>query len=99
MGLSIRVMVAILELLDIESKLLFEVNLFSRNWTVPAVAFLHWLTEKQCLADIEFLVEAGGYLAARGGYGSSKQPNYQIRNHIERWFHTVNRPIDRFQSF
>jgi hypothetical protein len=30
----------------------------------PAAAFLHRLTEKHNIADIEFLVDAGGYLTA-----------------------------------
>ena len=84
--------------IDTDSKLLLEVDVFSRRGTDPAAAFLHRLTEKHDVSDTEFLTDAGGYLTAlalnlRGG------PNYSERNLIEKWFQTVTMRIDRFHSF
>ena len=50
--------------IDADSKLLLEIDVFSRRRTDPAAAFLHRLTEKRDLADTEFFVDAGGYLTA-----------------------------------
>lgn len=47
--------------IDTESKLLLEVDIYSRRGTDPTAAFLHRLTEKHNVADTEFLVNAGGY--------------------------------------
>jgi len=84
---------------DTDSKLLLEIDVFSRHGTDPAAAFLHRLTEKHDFADAEFLVDAGGYLTALARHELSGQLNYRIRNHIEKWFQTVTMRIDRFHSF
>ncbi|GGN88453.1 hypothetical protein GCM10009030_08190 [Haloarcula pellucida] len=44
---------------DTESKLLLEVDVFSRRETAPAAAFLHRLTQKHDVAETVFLVDAG----------------------------------------
>ena len=85
--------------IDTESKLLLEVDVFSRRGSDPAAAFLHRLTEKHDLADAEFLVDAASYLTALARRELSGQLNYRERNHIEKWFHTVVMRIDRFHSF
>ena len=85
--------------IDTESKLLLEVDVFSRRGTDPAAAFLHRLTEKHDVADAEFLVDAGGYLTALARRELSGQLDYSERNHIEKWFQTVAMRIDRFHSF
>ena len=46
--------------LDIESKLVLEIDVYSRLGTDPAAAFLHRLFEKHEVSDAEFLVDAGG---------------------------------------
>jgi len=85
--------------IDTDSKVLLEVDVFSRRGTDPATAFLHRFTEKHDVSDTEFLTDAGGYLTAlarpdlRGGL------NYSERNLIEKWFQTVTMRIDRFHSF
>jgi len=83
---------------DTESKLLLEVDVFSRRGIGPAAAFLHRLTEKHDVADTESLVDAAGYLTALAHRELSGQLNYRERNHIEKWFHTVTMRIDRFHS-
>jgi len=85
--------------IDIESKLLLEIDVFSRRGTDPAAAFLHRLTEKHDIADTEFLVDAAGYLTALARRELSGQLDYRERNHIEKWFQTVAMRIDRFHSF
>jgi len=50
--------------IDTESKLLLEIDVFSRCGTDPAAAFLSRLEEKQDLDETGFLVDAGGYLTA-----------------------------------
>jgi putative transposase len=82
-----------------ESKLLLEVDVYSRRGTDPAAAFLHRLTEKHDVNDTEFLVDGGGYLTALARHELSGQLNYSTRNHIEKWFQTVAMRIDRFHSF
>ncbi|GCF15081.1 hypothetical protein Harman_30160 [Haloarcula mannanilytica] len=84
---------------DTESKLLLEVDVFSRRGTDPAAAFLHRLTQKHDVADSVFLVDAGGYLTALSRHDLSGRLDYRIRNHIEKWFQTVTMRIDRFHSF
>jgi len=84
---------------DTESKLLLEVDVFSRRGTDPAAAFLHRLTQKHDIADTEFLVDAGGYLTALSRHDLSGRLDYRIRNHIEKWFQTVTMRIDRFHAF
>jgi len=85
--------------IDTESKLLLEVDVFSRPGTDPAAAFLHRLPEKHDIGDIVFLVDTGGYLTALARHELSGQLGYTDRNHIEKWFHTVTMRIERFHSF
>ncbi|ELZ15678.1 IS6 family transposase [Natrinema limicola] len=85
--------------IDTESKLLLEIDVYSRRGTDPAAAFLHRLTEKHDVSDTEFLVDGGGYLTALFRHDLSGQLNYTDRNHIEKWFQTVSMRIDRFHSF
>ena len=84
--------------IDTDSKLLLEVDVYSRRGTDPAAAFLHRLTEKHDVADTEFLVDAGGYLTALARHDLSGHLDYHDRNHIEKWFQTVTMRIDRFHS-
>ena len=85
--------------IDTDSKLLLEVDVYSRRGTDPAAAFLHRLTEKHNVSETEFLVDAGGYLTALARHELSGQLNYTHRNHIEKWFQTVTMRTDRFYSF
>ena len=84
---------------DTESKLLLEVDIFSRRGTDLAAAFLHRLTQKHDVAETVFLVDAGGYLTALSRHDLSGRLNCRIQNHIEKWFQTVTMRIDRFHSF
>ncbi|WP_159904778.1 IS6 family transposase [Salinirussus salinus] len=84
---------------DIESKLLLEVDALSHPGTDPAAAFLHRLTEKHDVADSVFLVDAGGYLTALSRHDLSGRLDYRMRNHIEKWFQTVTMRIDRLHAF
>ena len=85
--------------IDVESKLLLEIDVFGRRGTDPAAAFLHRLTEKHEVADATFLVDAGGYLTALFRHNLSAQLSYSERNYIEKWFQTVAMRIERFHSF
>ncbi|ELY56422.1 transposase [Natronococcus jeotgali DSM 18795] len=85
--------------IDTESKLLLEIDVYSRRGTDPAAAFLHRLTEKHDIDDTEFLVDAGGYLTALSRHDLSGHLNYSDRNTIEKLFQTVSMRIDRFHSF
>ncbi|WP_252698660.1 IS6 family transposase [Natronosalvus vescus] len=85
--------------IDTKSKLLLEIDVFSRRGTDPAAAFLHRLEEKHDLDDTAFLVDAGGYLTSLARRKLSGQLDYIERNHIEKWFQTVSMRIDRFHSF
>jgi transposase-like protein len=85
--------------IDTESKLLLEVDVFSRRGTDPAAAFLHRLEEKHDVVDAEFLVDAAGYLTALFRRELSGQLEYRERNTIEKWFQTLSMRIDRFHSF
>ncbi|MFB9811557.1 IS6 family transposase [Haloarcula sebkhae] len=83
---------------DTDSKLLLEVDVFSRRGTDPAAASLHRLTQKHDVAETEFLVDAGGYLTALARRELSGRLDYRTRNHIEKWFLTMTMRIDRFRS-
>jgi transposase-like protein len=50
--------------IDTDSKLLLEVDVFSRRGVGPAAAFLHRLTEDHEVSDTDFFVDGGGYLTA-----------------------------------
>jgi transposase-like protein len=84
--------------IDTESKLLLEIDVYSRRGTDPAAAFLHRLTEKHDLSETEFLVDAMGYLTALFRLDLSGHLDYRDRNHIEKWFQTLTMRIDRFHS-
>ncbi|ELY94332.1 transposase [Natrialba chahannaoensis JCM 10990] len=62
--------------IDTESKLWLEIDVFSRHGTNPAAAFLHRLTEKHDIDKTEFLVDAGGYLAALARHELSGHLDY-----------------------
>ena len=47
--------------IDLDSKLILDAELFGRNGTDPAAAFLHRLTEKHDLSETVFLVDGFGY--------------------------------------
>jgi len=74
---------------DVDSKLLLEVDVFSRRGTDPATAFLHRLTQKHNVAETVFLVDAGGYLTALSRHDLSGRLDYRLRNHIKKWFQTL----------
>ena len=84
---------------DTDSKLLLDIEVFSRRGTDPASAFLHRLTAKHEVVDTEFLVDAGRYLTALARRELSGQLNYSKRNLVEKLFQTVAMRIDRFHSF
>ncbi|GGN94886.1 hypothetical protein GCM10009030_21680 [Haloarcula pellucida] len=84
---------------DTDSKLLLEIDVFSRRGTDPVAALLHRLTEKHDVDETEFLVDAGGYLTALARQKLSGRFDYRTRNHIEKWIQTVTMRIDRFHSF
>jgi transposase-like protein len=85
--------------IDTDSKLLLEIDVFSRRGTDPAAAFLHRLEEKHDVSDAEFLVDAAGYLTALFRRGLSGQLEYRERNTVEKWFQTLAMRIDRFHAF
>jgi len=85
--------------IDTDSKLLLDIDVYSRRGIDPATAFLHRLIEKHEVSDTEFLVDGGGYLTALFRHKLSGHLNYSERNHIEKWFQTVWMRIDRFHSF
>ena len=85
--------------INTESKLLLEIDVYSRRGIGPAAAFLYRLTEKHDVSDVEFLVDAGGYLIALFRHDLSGQLDYSRRSHIEKWFQMVSMRIDRFHSF
>jgi len=85
--------------IDPESKVLLDIDVYSRRGTDPAAAFLHRLIETHDVADAEFLVDGAGYLTALFRHELSGQLNYSERNHIEKWFQTLTMRIDRFHTF
>jgi putative transposase len=84
---------------DTDSKLLLDIEVFSRRGTDPASAFLHRLTTNHDVSDTEFLVDAGGYLTALARRELSGHLDYSERNLVEKLFQTVAMRIDRFHSF
>jgi len=84
--------------IDTDSRLLLEIDVFSRRGVSPAAAFLHRLTENHETSDTDFLV-GGGYLTALARHESSGHLNYSTLSHIKKWFQTVSMRIDRFHSF
>ncbi|ELK51779.1 transposase, partial [Haloferax sp. BAB-2207] len=84
--------------IDIETKLILDVELFGRHGTDPAAAFLHRLSEKHDLSDAVFLVDGYGYQTAISRLGLSGWLDYVERNLIEKWFHTLKMRVDRFHN-
>ncbi|WP_042662843.1 IS6 family transposase [Haloferax sp. ATB1] len=84
--------------IDIETKLILDVELFGRHGTDPAAAFLHRLSEKHDLSDAVFLVDGYGYQTALSRLGLSGRLDYVERNLIEKWFHTLKMRVDRFHN-
>ena len=75
--------------IDIDTKLLLDVQLFKRHGTDPAAAFLHGVVEKHDCEDTVFLVDQFGYRTALSRLGLSGRVDYTDRNLIEKWFHTL----------
>uniref|UniRef100_UPI0012FC0030 integrase core domain-containing protein n=1 Tax=Haloferax sp. (strain Q22) TaxID=1526048 RepID=UPI0012FC0030 len=84
--------------IDIETKLILDVELFGRHGTDPAAAFLHRLSEKHDLSDAVFLVDGYGYQTALARLGLSGRLDYVERNLVEKWFHTLKMRVDRFHN-
>ncbi|MFP9062629.1 IS6 family transposase [Natrialbaceae archaeon A-chndr2] len=84
--------------IDLDSRLILDVEVFGRRGTDPAAAFLHRLTEKHDLSDTEFLVDGYGYLTALSRLGLGGHLNYVDRNLIEKWFHTLKMRVNRFHN-
>jgi len=82
--------------IDLDSKLLRDVDLFERRGTDPATEFLEHLIEKHDLSDTEFLVDGYGYLTILFRVGLSDHLDYVDRNLVDKWFHTLEMRIDRF---
>ncbi|ELZ79644.1 transposase [Haloferax larsenii JCM 13917] len=81
--------------IDIETKLILDVELFGRHGTDPAAAFLHRLSEKHDLSDTVFLGDGIGYQTVLSRLGLSGRLDYVERNLIEEWFHTLTMRVDR----
>ncbi len=72
--------------IDMESKLLLEVDVDSRRGRDPAAAFPRRVTEKHDVSETEFLVDGSGYLTVSLRHELSGHLNYSERNHIEKWY-------------
>ena len=104
MGLSVREVAAVLELLGVDRShgavWTWTHDLAEAQADPPTAAPSRVaVDEKHDVSDTEFLVDAGGYLTALFRHDLSGQLNYTERNHIEKWFQTVSMRIDRFHSF
>ncbi|MUV58104.1 IS6 family transposase, partial [Halogeometricum sp. CBA1124] len=84
--------------IDIDTKLLLDVQLFKRYGTDPAAAFLHGVVEKHDCEDTVFLVDQFGYRTAFSRLGLSGRVDYTDRNLIEKWFHILKMRVDRFHN-
>ncbi len=84
--------------IDVDSKLLLDIEIFGRREVSPAAAFLHQLIEKHDVSDAEFQVDGGGYLTALYRLGLSGQLEYRTRNYIEKRFQTLQIRTDRFHT-
>ncbi|CCQ35842.1 ISH14-type transposase ISNamo13 [Natronomonas moolapensis 8.8.11] len=84
--------------IDIETKLILDVQLFGRHGTDPAAAFLHGLRENHDLSDAVFLVDGYGHQTAIARLGLSGRLDYVNRNLIEKWFHTRKMRVNRFHN-
>nr|WP_083862062.1 IS6 family transposase [Halogeometricum pallidum] len=84
--------------IDLDTKLLLDVQLFKRHGTDPAAAFLHGVVEKHDCEDTVFLVDQFGYRTSLSRLGLSGRVDYTDRNLIEKWFHTLTMRVDRFHN-
>jgi len=84
--------------IDLDTKLILDVELFGRRGTDPAAAFLHGLREKHELSDAVFLVDQFGYRTALSRLGLNGRVDYTDRNRIEKWFYALKIRIDRFHN-
>jgi len=84
--------------IDLDTKLILDVELFGRHGTDPAAAFLHRLREKHDLFHAVFLINQCSYRTAIARLGLNGRVNYADRNLIEKWFHTLKMRIDRFHN-
>ncbi|GAA0197573.1 hypothetical protein GCM10009000_009090 [Halobacterium noricense] len=84
--------------IDVTTKMLLDIELFSCRGTDPATAFLHEVTEKHDLSEAVFLINGYGYLTAISRLGLSGRLDYSLRNHVERWFQTFKVRTDRFHT-
>ncbi|GGL52447.1 IS6 family transposase [Halocalculus aciditolerans] len=84
--------------IDIETKLILDVELFGRHGTDPAAAFLHGLRGKHDLSDTVFLTDRFGYQTALARLGLNARVDGTDRNLIEKRFDTLKMRIDRFHN-
>ena len=84
--------------IDIDTKLLLDVQLFKRHGTDPAAAFLHGVVEKHDCESAVFLVDQFGYRTALSRLGLSGRVDYTDRNLIKKWFHTLKMRVDHFHN-
>ena len=84
--------------IDIDTKMILDVQLFGRHGTDPEAAFLHGLREKHDLSDATFLVDQFKHRTALARLGLNDRANYNHRNLIGKWFHTLKMRIDRFHN-
>ena len=84
--------------IDLDTKLIWGVDLFESHGTDPAAAFLHGLSEKHDLSEAVFLVDGFGYQTALARLGLSGRRDYTDRNLIEKWFQTLIMRIDCFHN-
>jgi len=78
--------------------LMLDIEVFSRRGTDPAAAFLSRLAEHHDLSDTELLVDSSGYRTALTRLGLSGHIEYNGRNHVDRWFQTLEQRTDRFYT-
>ena len=83
--------------IDTNSKLLLDIEVFSRRGTDHA-AFLHRHTTNHEVSNTEFLVDAAGYLTTLAGRELSGYLDYSERNLIEKLFQTVTMRIKRLMD-
>jgi len=84
--------------IDLDTKLILDVQLFGRHGTDPAAAFLHGICEKHDLSEAVFLVDQFGYRTALARLGLNGRVDYTDRNLIEKWFHTFKMRVDCFHN-
>jgi len=84
--------------IDLDTKLILDVELFGRHGTDPAAAFLHGLGERHDISDAVFLVDQFGYRTALSRLGLNGRVDYTDRNLVEKWFQTLKMRIDRFHN-